>query len=79
MKTTLVIPDPVMDRVRREAARLGITISELVEDALRLFLDRKPAPKELPPLPTYDCGPLLVDIADREALYDLFDQDENEK
>ncbi|MFN8718824.1 MAG: ribbon-helix-helix protein, CopG family, partial [Gemmatimonadaceae bacterium] len=35
MKTTLNIDDTVMDRLRRESARTGRTMSELVETALR--------------------------------------------
>ncbi|HET8624498.1 MAG TPA: ribbon-helix-helix protein, CopG family [Gemmatimonadales bacterium] len=35
MKTTLNIPDAVMAELRREAARQGRTMSELVEAALR--------------------------------------------
>ncbi len=69
MKTTLVIDDSVMDRLRREAARRGCTLSELVEAALRLLLDRRPSARRLPPLPRFDGGGALVDIADRGALY----------
>jgi hypothetical protein len=69
MKTTLVIDDTVLERLRREAARQGRTISELVEAALRSFLERGPARGPLPPLPSFHGGGALVDIADREALY----------
>ena len=43
MKTTLNIDDTVMARLRREAARQNKTMSELVEAALRLLLQAKPA------------------------------------
>lgn len=69
MKTTLNIDDTVMARLRREAARTGRTMSELVEMALRRLLQSRPEPAELPPLPSFDSGGALVDIADREALY----------
>ena len=69
MKTTLVIDDSVMARLRRESARTGKTMSELVETALRRLLQAKPDPAELPPLPSFTSGGALVDIADREALY----------
>jgi hypothetical protein len=69
MKTTLNIDDAVMARLRREAARRGCTMSELVETALRLLLQSRPAPAELPPLPSFTSGGHLVDIADRDALY----------
>ncbi len=70
MKTTLVIDETIMARLREEAARQGKTISELVEAALRLFLQpRKRKRQPLPPLPSAHLGGALVDIADREALY----------
>ncbi len=70
MKTTLVIDDRVMRRLKQEAARQGRTISELVEAALRLMLERSRVnSSKLPPLPVHDLGKMLVDVADREALY----------
>jgi hypothetical protein len=69
MKTTLTIDDSVMARLRRESARTGRTMSELVETALRRLLQSKPEAVELPPLPSFNSGGALVDIADREALY----------
>jgi hypothetical protein len=44
-------------------------MSELVEIALRRLLQARPEPSELPPLPSFDSGGALVDIADRDALY----------
>lgn len=69
MKTTLVIDDGVMTRLREVAARQGRTLSELVEAALRRMLESEPEPVELPPLPVWNSGGSLVDIADRESLY----------
>jgi hypothetical protein len=76
MKTTLIIHDTVMERLRERAAKTGHTISELVEAALRVFLKEKPRALDLPPLPTFDCGPFLVDITDREALYAALEEDD---
>jgi plasmid stability protein len=69
MKTTLNIDDSVMARLRREAARSGRTMSELVEMALRQLLQSRPNEVELPALPSFDSGGALVDVADRDALY----------
>jgi hypothetical protein len=69
MKTTLNIDDGVMVRLREEAARRGTTLSALVEAALRLLLEQPPSRAELPALPAFDGGGALVDLADREALY----------
>jgi hypothetical protein len=73
MKTTLNIDDTVMAELKREAARQGRTMSELVETALRLLLRAQRRREALPPLPTFNSGGLLVDIADRDALYDVMD------
>ncbi len=69
MKTTLNIPDVLMARLKREAARQGCTMSELVETALRMLFEAQKEQPELPPLPTFRSGGHLVDIADRDALY----------
>jgi hypothetical protein len=69
MKTTLVLPDPLVKRLRREAARRGTTLSAVVESALRAYLDRKLAARKLPNLPSFDGGRALAPVADREALY----------
>jgi hypothetical protein len=74
MKTTLVISDVTMREVRRAAARQGKTISELVESALRAMLQERPARGRLPPLPTYRAGLPRVDVADRNALYELMER-----
>lgn len=75
MKTTLDIDDSVMARLRREAARSGRTMSELVEAGLRLLLQSgAPGPAaKLPPLPKLNLGPATVDVADRGALYHVME------
>lgn len=69
MKTTLNIADATMRRLKEEAHRRGTTMSELVETALRLFLRKPRSGRELPKLPTFSGGRLLVDVEDRDALY----------
>lgn len=69
MKTTLNIDATVMAKLKREAARQGRTMSELVETALRLLLQTPRRSEALPPLPTFRSGGAQVDIADREAFY----------
>jgi hypothetical protein len=70
MKTTLIIHDDVVKRLRKEAARRDTTISELVEAALRLMLEPpQGAQPEIPPLPVFDLRGAYIDIADRDALY----------
>jgi hypothetical protein len=69
MKTTLNIDATVMARLKQEAARQGRTMSELVETALRLLFRSQRRREDLPPLPTFHSSGMLVDIADRDALY----------
>lgn len=70
MKTTLNIDDSVMNKLKQEAVRQKRTMSEIVETALRqLFRTQKSSATTLPPLPFFRGGEPLVDIADRDALY----------
>jgi hypothetical protein len=69
MKTTLNIDDTVMAQLKREAARQGRTMSELVETALRNLFRSQKEVAELAPLPVFRGGGAFVDIADRDALY----------
>jgi len=69
MKTTLNVDDTVMAQLKREAARQGRTMSELVETALRNLFRAQKKSAELSPLPVFHSGGALVDIADRDALY----------
>ena len=74
MKTTLEVSEPVMARLRKEAARSGKTMSQLVESALRLLLYRKPRAQAPPALPTFHGGRALVDVASREELYRVMEE-----
>lgn len=69
MKTTLNIDATVLAELKREAARQGRTMSEMVETALRLLLRSQRKREKIPTLPTFHSGGALVDIADRDALY----------
>lgn len=69
MKTTMNLDDSVMNLLKQEAARRGCTMTELMETALRLFLQGKKIGPKLPPLPEFKSGGALVDVADRDALY----------
>ncbi|MBU4202457.1 MAG: hypothetical protein KKD59_00615 [Acidobacteria bacterium] len=69
IKTTLKIEESVMMRLKEEAVRRGCTMSELVESALRLLLQSDKIHQKMPSLPKFKSGGPLVDIADRDALY----------
>ena len=74
MKTTLVIDDAIMKRLRHEAIHQGRTMSDLVETALRLLLRSTRERRPLSELPRFDGGGGLVDIANRDALYDAMER-----
>ena len=73
MKTTINIDDGVMNRLREEASRRGVTVSALVEAGLRWVLDESRETggdgKSLPELPSWSSGGTQADIADRDELY----------
>ena len=69
MKTTLNIDDTVMRQLKREAARQGRTMSELVETALRGLFRSQRVAADIAPLPQFHSGGTLVDVADRDALF----------
>lgn len=75
-KTTLNIDETVMRRLKEEAARRGETMSSLVEAAVRQMLP-PPAFSRERPIPTHDFGETLVDIASREALYQVMNQSDS--
>jgi hypothetical protein len=58
----------VAAELKREPARQGLTMSELVETALRLLL-RSQRRHEPLSLPNFNSGGTLVDVSDRRALY----------
>ncbi len=79
MKITLNLDDTITRRLREEAARRGTTMSALVEAGLWRMLDEcSPADREsvaLPPLPSWHGGGELVDIANRDALYRVMEEE----
>jgi hypothetical protein len=70
MKTTLVLPDPLVAQLKREALNEGRSMSEVVADALRAFFQSRKGPKRRVKIPTYDMGEILIDICDRRTLHE---------
>ena len=74
MKITLNLNDQVLRRAKRQAARDEITLTTLVEDALRVKLagpDRPKPPFRLRLKTVTGDAPPNVDVSDRNALYDV--------
>ena len=82
-KTTLNIDEAIMTQLKEEAMRRKTTMGALVEAGIRRILGegQTPAPGavDLPPLPTWHGGEPLVDLADREALYEALDREHDEQ
>ena len=79
MKVALNIEATLMKRLRVEAARRGTTIDALVEAGLEHVLAAPDSDHgtadDLPPLPTWRSGGHRVDIASRDELFRLLDED----
>ena len=76
MRTTMNLPDGLLEQVRARAAASGRTTTSLVEEALRLLLQTPDARTETKLVPTYGKpgGRFLVDIEDRDALWADLDE-----
>ncbi len=78
VKAALEIYESVLQRLREEAERRKTTVSDLADGMLRLGLamleSSETAPTTLPPFPIWRSGGFRVDIADREALYQVLDE-----
>jgi hypothetical protein len=73
VRTTLNLDDRLVQRAKREAASRGTTLTELIEMALQALLSTERVPRRKLALPVTEGRAPVVDVADREALYDLMD------
>lgn len=72
MKTTLNLDDQLFRAVKKLAAERGVTLTHVVEEALRAAVTERPRKTRyrLRNFTVKGRGPLPVDVADRNALYD---------
>lgn len=73
MRTTVNLPDALLREAKNQARREGKTLTSLMEESLRARLDRRDLAEVDISLPTWKSGGMLVDIDDREALWDALD------
>lgn len=74
METTLNIDETIFKALEHEAERRGLSVSVLVEEAVRGMLDRPAGQakgEELPPPLSYNMGKFTVDVADTDQFYNL--------
>ncbi len=77
MRTTLNLPDGLVEAAKAKAAAEGRTLTSVVEEGIRAVLE-VPAPRpSATTLPAYGeaGGRFLVDPADRDALWAALDID----
>ncbi len=77
MRTTLNLPDGLVAAAKARAAASGRTFTSLVEEGLRMLLERSSEPEAdtSAALPAYGepGGRMLVDLSDREAVWAVLD------
>jgi hypothetical protein len=78
MRTTVSIPDPILDNTKKYAEEHGITVSVVIEDALRKFLsgERSTAP---PPFRLHTFLGAANSKINIDRTSEILDQDEIEK
>ena len=78
MRTSMNLPDSLLDAARERAKQEGRTVTSLVEEALWDLLAKERASSGPRPLPTdgHPRGRFLVDIDDKDALWEILDADE---
>ena len=76
MRTTMNLPDGLLEQVRARAAESGRTTTSLVEEALRLLLQTPSGDLPARSLPTFGKpgGVILVDLEDRDAVWAAMDR-----
>ena len=75
MRTTISLEDGLLADAKARAARLGVTLSEVISDALRQSIACEHQPVALAPLPAFSGDGLLpgVDLDDSGSLWDADD------
>ena len=77
MRTTINLPDALGEEAKRCAAQQNRTFTSLVEEGLRTVLDQRSERMHLD-LPAHGSpdGEVLIDILDKDALWEAFDNGE---
>jgi len=75
MRTTLEINNSLFVQAKKKAAEEGVPLRQIVEDALRGYLQGPPSRPKYRLRWTPDSGRLLpgVDLEDRDSLFDIMD------
>jgi hypothetical protein len=82
MRTTVSLDDQLLQQAKQLAVTTGRTMSQVLDDALRVFLSKQSAEsRSVIDLPAYGGSGLQpgVDLEDRDALAELLDTDGPER
>jgi hypothetical protein len=76
-RTTLALDERIYERIKAKARREHRHFQDCANDLLRLGLGAEATRARVKPkpLPVLHGGRLLVDVADREALYDVMERE----
>ena len=78
MRTTIRLPDDLLDAAKQRAVATGRTLTKVIEDALRAALarDEEPPDASAVALPTYGAGGLRpgIDLDDSASLLDAMEE-----
>lgn len=76
MRTTLIIDDAIFRQLKKLAAEQNRTLSQVTQEVLQRGLSqtRAPSRRKAIKLPAFSMGRPLVDVADRDQLYDVLDR-----
>jgi hypothetical protein len=77
MRTTLDIDDPILKKLKAIQARDGRSLGRLVSDLLAQALSATEVKEAAPQYFAWNAsaGPLLVDLADKDAVYEALEDD----
>ena len=73
-RTTVSLDERLLARIKAKARREGRTFQECAAELMQRGLLAETTRPTLPPLPCFELGPALIDVADHEVLLDLLDQ-----
>ena len=76
MRMTIDVPDGLGQQAMHRASQRGCTFTALVVEGLHRVLAETP-PESVPLLPTWGdgTGKVLVDLSDRDAVYEVLNSD----
>jgi len=78
MRTTINLPEALAEAAKAKAVAEGRTFTSVVEEGLRTVLDARPGPPATParlPVSGRPGTRPLVDLEDRDALWEALDTD----